>query len=131
MSKKGKKVEEPQGDVSKSGGVNISGNVGSVGGSIVGGDQITLALSPVRDAIKDAAPQVKPEAEAKLTELKREVAKGELRNDGVMAKLLNELIGLIPAAASAVGSAFATPLLGALVGPATKAVLEKLRVKSE
>jgi hypothetical protein len=128
MSKKGKKAGQ-------SGGVNISGTVGTVG-DIAGrdqftlaqsGDQITLALSPVLDAIKAAPPQVKPEAEAKLTELKHEVA--VRRDDGVMAKLLNELIGLVPAAASAVGSAFATPLLGALVGPATKAVLEKLRGK--
>jgi hypothetical protein len=36
------------------------------------------------------------------------------------------LIGLVPAAASGVGSAFATPVLGALVGPATKLVLDKL-----
>lgn len=47
MSNEGKKDGQ-------SGGVNISGIVGSVGGNIVGGDEITVALSPVLDAIKAA-----------------------------------------------------------------------------
>jgi hypothetical protein len=120
----------------QSGGVTVSGTVGSVGGSIVGGDQITVELSPVLDAIKAAAPpEVKSVAEAKLTELKQEVAMTKAKDgrskagDGRIAKLLDELIGLVPAAASAVGSAFATPFLGALVGPATQAVLDKFRGK--
>jgi hypothetical protein len=124
----------------QSGGVNISGRIGSVRGSIVGRDMfvsvtsaaaIDDAFGPVLDAIKAAPPQVRPEAETKLKAVKQEAAKqeaakGKDRDDRVMAKLLDELIGLIPAAASAVGSAFATPVLGALVGPATKLVLDKL-----
>ncbi len=112
----------------QSGGVNISGRIGSVRGDIVGGDKIAIdnAFGPVVDAIKAAPPQVRSEAETKLKAVKQEAAKGEDRDDGVMAKLLNELIDLIPAAVSAVGSAFATPVLGALVGPATKLVLDKL-----
>jgi regulator of protease activity HflC (stomatin/prohibitin superfamily) len=132
----------------QSGGVNITGRIGVVGGDIVGGDKIVGekivgvsaaiddAFRPVLDAIKAAPSQVRPEAETKLKAIKQEAAKQEAakqeaakqedRDDGVMAKLLNELIGLIPAAASAVGSAFATPFLGALVGPATKFVLDKL-----
>jgi hypothetical protein len=129
----------------QSGGVNIRGRIGVVGGDIVGGDKIVGekivsvssataiddAFRLVLDAIKAAPPQVRPEAETKLKAIKQEAAKQEAakredRDDGVMAKLLNELIGLIPAAASAVGSAFATPFLGALVGPATKLVLDKL-----
>ena len=128
-------MSDPQ---SQSGGVNISGVVGSIGGDVIGGSKIIgltsaaaldEALRPVPEAIKAAPPQVKPEAEAKLAALKQEAAKGKDRNDGVMGKLLDELIGLVPAAASAVGSAFATPALGALVGPVTTFVLDKLRGK--
>ena len=122
----------------QSGGVNISGTVGSVGGDIVGRDKIVgipsaaaldAALGPLLNTIKAAPPQVKPEAEAKVAELKQEVAKGKGADDRVMAKLLDELVGLVPAAASAVGSVFATPVLGALVGPVTTFALNKLRGK--
>jgi hypothetical protein len=124
----------------QSGGINISGgSVGSIG-DVVGGDKITLnegsrspldeALRPVLEAIKGAPPQVKPDAEAKLAAIKEEAAKGEgVASDGVISKLLNELVELVPAAASAVGSAFVTPVLGGLVGPATAFVLHKLRGK--
>jgi hypothetical protein len=123
----------------QSGGINIGGVVGSVGGNMVGGNMVggsivsTAALDetmrPVFEAIKAAPPQVQPEAEAKLTALKQEAAKGKDANDGVMAKLVDGLVGLVPAAASAVGSAFATPILGGLVGPVTSFVLDKMRGK--
>ena len=114
----------------QSGGVNISGVVGSVGGDIIGGNKIVSALDeallPVLNAIKAAPSEVRPEAEAKLAALKKEAARGKDANKGVVEKLVDELVKLVPAAASAVGAAFATPLLGALVGPATKFVLDKL-----
>lgn len=114
----------------QSGGVNISGVIGSVGGDIVGDSKIVYALDeallPVLNAIKSAPPEVRPEAEAKLAALKQEAARGKDANKGVMEKLVDELVQLVPAAASAVGTAFATPLLGALVGPATKLLLDKL-----
>ena len=44
-----------------------------------------------------------------------------------MAKLIDGIVGLAPAAVSAVVSAFATPILGGVAGPATKYVLDKLR----
>jgi hypothetical protein len=55
------------------------------------------------------------------------VTKGKNADDGVMAKLLDGLVGLVPAAATAVGSAFATPILGGIAGPVTSFVLDKLR----
>jgi len=132
----------------QSGGVNISGSVDGdivgrdkidVGGDIVGRDKIDVGvpsaaalddtLRPVHEAIKAAPPQVQPEADAKLAALKQEAAKGKNANDGVMAKLVDGLVRLVPAAASAVGSAFATPILGALVGPVTSFVLDRLRGK--
>lgn len=114
----------------QSGGVNISGVIGSVGGDIIGGNKIVNALDeallPVLNAIKGAPPEVRPEAEAKLAALKQEAARGKDANKGVMEKLVDELVQLVPTAASAVGAAFATPFLGALVGPATKLLLDKL-----
>lgn len=122
----------------QSGGVNISGAIGTVGGDIVGHDKtvggpsaaaLDDALRPVNEAIKTAPPQVQLEAEAKLAALKQEAAKGKDANDGVMAKLVDGLVELVPAAASALGSAFGTPILGALVGPVTNFVIGKLRDK--
>jgi hypothetical protein len=127
--------KKPEG---QSGGVNIIGTVGTVGGDIVGRDKITgapsaaalhSALGPVRDAIAAAPAEAQREAEAKLVALKQEAAKGKDANDGVMAKLLDGLVELVPGAASALGSAFATPLLGGLAGPVTKFVLDKLQGK--
>jgi hypothetical protein len=67
----------------KSGGVNISGKVGSVGGDIVGRDKtvgapspaaLDDALRPVAEAIRAAPAEVRAEAEAKLAALKQEAA---------------------------------------------------------
>jgi hypothetical protein len=86
-------------------------------------------LRRVLEVIRAAPPQVRPEAEAKLAALKQEAAKGKDASDGVIGKLVDGLVGLVPAAASAVVSAFATPILGGLVGPVTSFVLDKLRGK--
>ena len=129
----GEKTSEGQ-----SGGVNIGGNVGSVGGDIVGRDKIVgvpsaaaleSALRPLIEAIGAAPADKRAEAEAKLAALKQEAAKGKDANDGVMAKLVDGLVELVPGAASAVVSAFATPILGAIAGPVTSFVLDKLRGK--
>lgn len=121
----------------QSGGINFSGQGVSIsGGEFVGRDKHVGVLSaaalddtlrPALDAIQAALPEVRPEAEAKLAALKQEAAKGNDANDGVMAKLLGGLADLVPAAASAVGSAFATPLFGGLVGPITGLVIDRLR----
>jgi hypothetical protein len=122
----------------QSGGVNIAGTVGTVGGDIVGRDKITgapsaavldSALRPVRDAIAAAPAEARREAEAKLAALKQEAAKGKHADDGVIAKLIDGLVGLVPAAATAVVSAFGTPLLGGIAGPVTSFVLDKLKGK--
>ena len=123
---------------SQSGGVNISGSVGSVGGDIVGGNKtigvrsaaaLDDTLRMVLEAIRTAPPQAQPEAEAKLAALKQEAAKGKEANDGVIAKLVDGLVGLVPSATTAVVSAFATPILGGIAGPITNFVLDKLRGK--
>jgi len=123
----------------QSGGVNISGGSVTVGGDIVGHDknvgleisrvQIDQILRPVEDAIRTASSESQPQAMQKLEELKTEVAKGKDAKDGVVAKLVDGLVGLIPGAVSAVVGAFATPLLGGIAGPATKYVLDKIQGK--
>ena len=122
----------------QSGGVNISGSVGSVGGDIVGRDKVTGApsaaaledaLRPLAEAVRNAPGEKRQEAESKLMALKQEAAKGKDAADGVVAKLVDGLVGLVPAAASAVVSAFATPILGGIAGPVTGFVLDKLRGK--
>ena len=122
----------------QSGGVNITGTIGSVGGDIVGRDKIIgapsaaaldAALKPLIEAIGAAPAEKRAEAEAKLAELKHEAAKGKDANDGVMARIVDGLVGLVPAAATAVVSAFATPILGGIAGPVTSFVLDKLRGK--
>jgi len=129
----GEKTSEGQ-----SGGVNISGSIGSVGGDIVGRDKIVgapsaadldSALRALAEAIKAAPAEKRDEAEAKLAALKQEAGKGKDANDGVMAKLVDGLVGLVPAATTAVVSAFATPILGGIAGPVTGFVLDKLRGK--
>jgi hypothetical protein len=120
------------------GGVTISGIVGSVGGDIVGGDKITgtipagalaEALRPLAEALAVAPADRKAEAEAKLAALQKEAGKGKAADDGVLAKLIDGLVGLVPGAATAVASAFATPILAGLAGPVTTFVLEKLRAR--
>ncbi len=112
--------------------VNISGVIGTVEGYIVGGDKIVQTYSPIvletafrplDDALKGAP----PDAAAKLAALKTEAAKGTNADDGVVATLVNGLVGLVPAAASAVVSAFGTPILAGIAGPVTKIVLDKLK----
>jgi hypothetical protein len=122
----------------QSGGVNIhGGTVTTGGGDIVGRDkvvnqgssrqQLEAVLRPLSEAINSAPAEKRPEALAKLEELKQEASKGEKRDDSVIAKLVDALVGLVPSAASAVVSAFGTPILGAIAGPVTKLVLDKIK----
>ena len=107
-----------------------------MGGDIVGRDKIVgapsaaeldAALRPLIEAIKNAPPETQAEAEAKLTELKQEAAKGKAADDGVMAKIVD---GLVPCAVGGHRrSAFASPILGGIAGPVTRFVLEKLGAK--
>jgi hypothetical protein len=116
----------------QSGGINISGggNV-NVGGDMTGRDNITYgdrraeldqAFRPLADAVGQHE-----EAKQKVEALKTEAAKGKKADDGVMAKLVDGIVKLVPGAVSAVVSAFGTPLLGGIAGPVTKYVLDKVK----
>ena len=79
--------------------------------------------------MRTASPEKQADAMQKVKELKAEAAKGKDADDGVVAKLVKGLVGLIPSAVSAVVSAFATPILGGIAGPVTKYVLDEIQGK--
>ena len=118
--------------VGRSGGVNISGGNVTVGGDIVGRDkivgtqissaQLDRIFTPLVEAVRGM-----PEAAQKVEALKSEAAKGKSASDGVMAKLVEGIVALVPGAVSAVVGAFGAPILGGIAGPVTKYVLDKMK----
>lgn len=123
----------------QSGGVsNIGGTINTGGGHVVGGNmtvttnttyspiEIHNTWQPVAEAIRAASPDRRAAAEAKLEDLKKEVANGNKAEDGTIARLVKGLVGLVPSAVSAIVGAFATPILGGVAGPVTKFVLDEL-----
>lgn len=88
-------------------------------------EQVRNSLEPIAAAIEQA-PVNKAEAKAKLEQLKDEASKGRKADDGVMSTLLKGLVGLVPTAITAVATAFGSPILGAIAGPATKAVIDAM-----
>jgi hypothetical protein len=123
----------------QTGGVNISGTNVTVGGDVVGRDkivgteisnaQLDQLFGPLAEAVRNAPRTVQQDATQKVEELKKEAAKGKSASDSAMAKLVDGLVGLVPGAVGAVVSAFATPILGGIAGPATKYVLDKIQSK--
>ena len=92
-------------------------------------------LKPVKEVVteqtKDAPEQTKQQAEAKTEELKGELAKGKNANAERLNKILDALVDMVPGALSAAVSMFASPILGALVGPTTQIVLGYLQGKQK
>lgn len=102
--------------------------------------QVRDALQPLSAAVEAAPAEHRADAEAKLDALRAELDKRQAEldardaagapagdaDDGFLAGLVEDLVKLVPAAAQAVGTIFAGPVLGALVGPATKFVLGRL-----
>ena len=131
-------MAETQGS-GQSGGLSNTGTM-NAGANIVGGNMTVntttstlskteIAFQPIADAVKETPPAMRPAAEATLASLKKEVEKGEKGekpDDGVISGLLKGLVGLAPSAVSAIVSAFGTPILGAVAGPATTLVLREL-----
>jgi hypothetical protein len=125
----------------QSGGVSISGVVGSVGGDIVGLDKVTTtvshklstvtvvnsALQPIADLVEEVPAEAKSKAGPKLTALDQEVSKGDDADDSSIAGFLQDIVEAIPKAAGVVASAFATPILSGIAGPVTNFVLDRFR----
>ena len=125
-------------DRGRSGGIDNSGTMNSGGGDITGRDKIVGSppaaeleeeLRPLIEAVKVAPSEKRAEAEAKLAALKSEANKGGDANDEAVADLVDGLVELVPDAAGAAVSAFASPILGGIIGPVTKFALRKLRGK--
>ena len=103
-----------------------------VHGDQVMGDKITVLdtlFAPLTDLTSDLPPDKRELAEQKVQELKQEAAKGKAADDSRLAKLIDGVVALVPAAVSTVVSMFATPILGGLVGPVTKFVLDRIQDK--
>lgn len=119
--------------------INVGNIIGSQGLAIGRHAQATVttgisdtALGTVFAPLWHTLQQVPPEKQAaamqQAKELQSEVAKGKSANDERIADLLGGLVKLVPEAASAVVSTFASPLLAGIAGPVTKYVLKQLRL---
>jgi hypothetical protein len=133
-------IAHPNGN-NQRGGVNISGSTVHIGGDVVGRDKITNVTTglsseqinqlfvPLINALRTTSPEKQNEAVQKAEELKKEVAKGKEANDGVMAKIVDGLVVLVPSAVGALVGVFASPILSELAGPLTQYVLDKIQGK--
>lgn len=88
---------------------------------------LNKAFAPMDQSLRDVPPEKQAEAAQKIDAIKEEAAKGSKANDSRMAKLLDELVSLVPGMVTAVASTFGTPLLGGIVGPVTSFVVDKIR----
>lgn len=120
------------------GGITFNGSIGEIKGPVVGGDyNITVAraeyaeaidrsLLPLYQAIEAGPRDVHHWASEAVADIRAEAIKGTNADDGAIARLIDGLVGIVPAAAKAVVSAFATPVLQGLAGPVTSLLISKL-----
>lgn len=117
---------------------NISGGTGiaigrgatsNVTQSSTSSDPAAMAalFAPLLAAIQEAPTDVQNQATPVISQLQAETAKGQQADDETMGGLIQDLADLVPSAVSAIGTIFAGPVLGNLVGPATKFVLNRLK----
>ena len=74
-----------------------------------------------------ALPEQQTQAEEKIQELHAELSKGQEASGDRLSKIVDGLVEMVPGALSAVVSMFASPILGGLVGPVTKMVLQHIQ----
>jgi hypothetical protein len=121
----------------QSGGINITSSNVTTHGPVVGGnytstaeisrDQLDQLFGPILAAARTAGHEVQAEAVEKANSLKQEASKGAKADEGQIAKLVDELLELVPGATSAVVSALGSPILGGIAGPITHWVLKKFQ----
>ena len=120
------------------GGTYVGGNVSVQGGDFVGRDKVTHGTATndlanvfttlLATLAKQAEPGAKALAAEQVAAIQTEVTQPPAqRNDKRLARLVDGLVDLVPSAVGAVVSAFASPLLGAVAGPATAAVLAQFK----
>lgn len=128
------------GTFSSGGGAMVFGSVNTGGGHFVGRDQhvthtpsaptvspdLHTLLAALAAQVQQAVPaQHQASAAQAVDAFGAEALKGKQVDDGKLAHLVKGLIDLVPAAVGGIVSAFASPILGGLAGPLTKAVLDK------
>lgn len=128
-----------QTSIDTGGGAYVGGNVSvKGGGDFVGRDKVTRAAAANDPAAvfaalaaaidRHAEPAAKEIAAEQVAAIETEVSTApEKRNDKRLARLVDGLVDLVPGAVGAVVAAFASPLLAAVAGPATAAVLSQLK----
>jgi hypothetical protein len=127
--------------VNTGGGAYIGGNV-STTGDFIGRDRVSYGneieirhielmslIAPLYSEIGKAMPENQQEALQTVKAIEQEVERWENGHDYRVAQLVEKLVGLIPEAVSTVVRIFNSPLLSAIVGPATKAVLNTICTK--
>jgi hypothetical protein len=95
----------------------------------IGGSDLAALFAPLLQAAQSVSSEKREQAVQEMARLQAEVAKGKGADDHMVAGLIESLVGLAPAAVSAVVSAFGSPLLAGIAGPATTYVLKKLGLK--
>ncbi len=119
MAKRAPRKNETE---SRSGGVNIRGNVGKVGGDIVGrdktttsglkGDEVASLFGQVLATVKQQAPAEKlAEAEQKIAELQAQV-QSKTPDVGIVGKTLKWLKKNVPGVSGALNSVLSQPIIG-------------------
>lgn len=89
--------------------------------------QLSLLFQPIKEQVQLLPQEQQGNAEEKLDELHTELAKGQGADTNRLNQVVDALVEMVPGALGAVVSMFATPVLGALVGPATSLVLDHLK----
>jgi uncharacterized caspase-like protein len=129
--------DEVRGD--KLGGDKITvGNISGQGVAIGRGGRNTITtgvsvqelrqlFEPLLVLIQKSPTANKAEILKQTEELCQEVAKGTVADDRKIGELIDGLIRLVPDAVSYIAKIFSSPILGGIVGPVTKYVLDKIQ----
>lgn len=119
------------GDKISTGKISGTGVVIGRGGTVtvtqgLSGEDVAALFAPVQAVIQSVPGEDQAAAQQTLYDLEGEVAKGDQAHDSRMAELIDDLVGLVPGAVSAVVSVFASPILSDIAGPVTNFVLQRL-----
>ena len=117
------------GDISGGGNVIVGRNAQISVGQGLSGDDISKVFLPIYNTILNMPLEKREEATNTVKALQNEVEKGKKSDDGLVARLINQLVDLVPGAVSALANAFGSPVLAAFTGPITKWVLEQIHGK--
>ena len=92
--------------------------------------QLEELFQPLKEVAQQAAPQSQEaQVETKVQELHTELSQGKQANADRLNKVIDGLVDMVPGTLGAVVGMFTSPILGALVGPVTKQVLDHIQQK--